>query len=298
MEERGRLPNFLCIGAPRSGTTWLYQSLRAHPEAFVPKDKEITFFVPFSYRSSYWNGIEWYKSHFDFENDGSIKVWGELSPRYYFSEGTPELIKKTIPDVKLVFLLRNPAEMLYSVYMYHVKMYLYTIDANRYMFHDFLDHHAVEPLGFFAKHLKSYYQYFARDAILVRFYEDLKRNPPENFKAIATFLNIDPSFDIPHLEERVNTAVIPRHYTFSLISSYLPKWLPFRAFLSQLEKRYNRTEYRGKRNNGYITPEIFSRLMRAYQKDIHELEETLNVDLSQWLVYEALEPSTRQQAFS
>jgi len=297
-ETQGRLPNFLCIGAPRSGTTWLYQNLKAHPEVFVPKDKEVTFFVPFGYRSNYYRGIKWYKSQFNFNTECPIKAWGELSPRYYFSEGTPELIASMIPDVKLIFLLRNPIEMLYSLYMYHVKLYLFTIDANRYRFHDYLDHHLVEPLGYFAKYLKLYYQYFPREAILVRFYENLRENPSENFKAISSFLKIDSSFDIPTVKDRVNTAVIPKHYTLSLISSYLPLGLPFRNLLSRIEKKYNRTEYRGKRNNGYVARETFFRLVKVYQQDVHELEDMLNVDLSQWLDYEFLDSSMRQQAFS
>jgi hypothetical protein len=293
-EAKGRLPKFLCIGVPRSGTTWLYQNLKAHPEAFVPENKEVTFFVPLSYRSNYHKGIEWYKSQFVFHNDGLIKTWGELSPRYYFSEGTPELIASIVPDIKIIYLLRHPVEVLYSLYMYHVKMYFYAIDANRYKFHDYLDHHLVEPLGYFAKYLKLYYQYFPREAILVRFYEDLRGNSSQNFKAIASFLNIDPSFVVPTVKDRVNTAVVPKYYTLSLLTSYLPNRLPLRNVMLRIEKKYNRIEYRSKKNNDYITPELFSHLISIYRRDIIELETMLNIDLSKWLNYESLDSSMRE----
>src|SRR5437899_6907483 len=108
---QGRLPNFLCIGAPRSGTTWLYECLKAHPEAFVPPIKEVSFFIHDEYRTTWENGLDWYRALFAFK-DNRIKAWGELSPRYYFLERTPALIHHHIPDVKIVFLLRHPVEVL------------------------------------------------------------------------------------------------------------------------------------------------------------------------------------------
>ena len=293
-DSRGRFPNFLCIGAPRSGTTWLYQNLKKHPQAFVPENKEVSFFLPSSYRSNYYMGIAWYKSLFSFPNDGQIKAWGELTPRYYFNEGTPELIASLIPDIKLIFLLRHPVEMLYSLYMYHLKMYSYSIDFNRYKFHDYLDHHLVEPLGFYAKYLKNYYSFFPKDAILVSFYEDLKSDPVGDFKTISSFLAIDSSNVPQAVKEQVNTAIIPKNYGLHLLFSYLPRSFPFRKIIN-FESKYNQIGYKERKSSdNYITPELFTRLIKAFASDIHELETLLFHDLSHWFDYESLDTSMQR----
>ena len=288
--KEGRLPNFLCIGAPRSGTTWLYQCLLEHPEAFVPAQKEISFFIQSGIRSTLDEGLAWYRSLFDFPNDGRIKAWGELSPRYYFYEDTPELIKETIPDVRIIYLLRHPIEMLYSLYMYHVKMYSLCIDARQYGFSDYLNHHLVEPLGFFAKYLKNYYEHFPKERVMVRFYEDLKKDPAQNFSVICSFLGIDNTFKPVIAKESVNTAIIPKSFTLCLLLRSLSARIRWDGW-SRLDQKYNRIRYKDWKDLHHLAPEMFGRVMRVYEADIHELQEMLNVDLTHWFNYEALAPA-------
>ena len=67
------LPNFICIGAQRAGTTWLYHCLKEHPEVFVPEKKELRFF-----NYHYSDGIEAYKQNFKSVSNES-KLLGFLS---------------------------------------------------------------------------------------------------------------------------------------------------------------------------------------------------------------------------
>lgn len=69
------LPNFLIIGAPRSGTTWIQENIKHHPEIFMPEQKEIHFFD-----RNYAMGIEYYEKYFS-AYDGQ-KAIGEATPDY------------------------------------------------------------------------------------------------------------------------------------------------------------------------------------------------------------------------
>lgn len=70
------LPDFLCIGSQRAGTTWLHECLREHPDLFLPEQKELHFF-----NSSFDKGLEYYSSMFKGGVYGEQK-FGEISPNY------------------------------------------------------------------------------------------------------------------------------------------------------------------------------------------------------------------------
>ncbi len=116
-------PDFLIIGAPRAGTSWLWEMLKGHPDIDLPKVKE-----PFFFGASeiYKRGIDWY---FDlFKDIDPSKITGEGSTSnfydrvpYFYNEGhelkyddslpvIPELISSALPDVKIIICLRDPVE--------------------------------------------------------------------------------------------------------------------------------------------------------------------------------------------
>ena len=102
-----RLPDFLGIGAQKSGTSWLYENLKLHPEIYVSEQKELHYFDKklndslFSYSGNFKNGLG--------------KVKGEITPAYSILQIEKIcLIKKLMPRVKLILLLRNPIERAWS----------------------------------------------------------------------------------------------------------------------------------------------------------------------------------------
>ena len=112
------LPTFLVIGAMKAGTTSLHAKLAAHPEMFMASPKELHFFV----ESKNWGrGRAWYESKFD--GAGAARARGEISPSYSQADvfpGVPERIAEMIPDVKIVYLVRDPIERLRSMYLHQV----------------------------------------------------------------------------------------------------------------------------------------------------------------------------------
>ena len=107
-----RLPDFLCVGAQKSGTSLLYRLLNQHPEIYLAKGKEIHFF---NRDENYNKGIEWYSEHFAGSED--YKRVGEVTPDYNYVPTVPGRIYKTLgKDIKLIFMLRNPVDRAYSNY--------------------------------------------------------------------------------------------------------------------------------------------------------------------------------------
>jgi len=107
------LPNFIGIGAPRSGSTWLHESLRAHPNVYLPRQrKELNFF-----NQNYSGGIDWYEKYFppDHASNRSRAV-GEISPIYMSEDNVPKRLKKMGTVRNLIAILRNPVDRLYSQY--------------------------------------------------------------------------------------------------------------------------------------------------------------------------------------
>ena len=106
------LPTFCVIGAMKSGTTSLHHYLAAHPEISMSRPKELDFFVA---EKNYDRGVDWYASHFD----DAAAVRGESSTNYtkcHIFDGVPARMNALLPNVKLVYVLRDPIERLISHY--------------------------------------------------------------------------------------------------------------------------------------------------------------------------------------
>ena len=125
------LPNFLIVGAARSGTTSLFHYLEKHPDIFVPKNKEPSYFTFFENKPSFTLGRpanfvterqEYLKL---FESGGEHLVRGEASTPYlYFHEPTiVNILKhyKNLSKPKIIIILRNPVDRAYSQYMMNVR---------------------------------------------------------------------------------------------------------------------------------------------------------------------------------
>ncbi len=109
-------PDFIIIGAQKCGTSTLFGNLRKHPDIHLPNKKQLLFFD-----ENYSNGLEWYLTYFNNKNNPDKPFCtGEASPYYFFHPLAPARIHEVYPDIKLILLLRNPANRAYSQY-HHMK---------------------------------------------------------------------------------------------------------------------------------------------------------------------------------
>lgn len=106
-----RLPDFMIIGAQKSGTTAMFSYLSQHPELSINKRKATHFFD-----LNYHKGMCFYKRHFPLKVLSKGRIVGEYTPFYLFHPLAIERIAKDLPGVKLIALLRNPVDRAYSHY--------------------------------------------------------------------------------------------------------------------------------------------------------------------------------------
>lgn len=186
----GRLPDIIVIGAMKAGTTSLHSYLDKHPDIFMSVEKELNFFD----EKSNWNkGLDWYKSNFNSEK----KIVGEASPVYtkrHIDTGIAERIKETCPDVKLVYIIRDPIVRVLS----HVAEYYYSggieTDINQFILDEYkkgtlADTHIVQTSMYYYQ-IEEYLKYFDKNQIHILSLEDLKSKRIETLNKLFSFIGV------------------------------------------------------------------------------------------------------------
>jgi sulfotransferase family protein len=195
-EQEVTRPNFLIIGAMRAGTTALYEYLNGHPQIFMAAQKELRFFW------EQWDlGVGWYESHFEAAGD-AIAV-GEASPEYTMypgRRGVAERIAKTLPDVRLIYLMRDPIERMRSDYVWRLAEGM----EHRPIADALLADPSYTWTSSYALQIDEYLRYHDRSRILLVLSEDLRARRAESLRTIFEFLGVDPEWIPPNLENDYN----------------------------------------------------------------------------------------------
>jgi sulfotransferase family protein len=221
------LPSFLIIGAQRAGTTSLFDYLLRHPDVAGPRgrdpsvswSKEIHFFD-----EKFGKGLDWYRSFFPLEatraryrRHGRNLQAGEATPYYLFHPAVPARVAQTIPDVKLIALLRDPVERAYSHFQLNrrkgreklsfeealaaeperlkdVEEWLHGVaeelpPSGRHR-HPHHRHRAYFSRGLYAEQLERWLEHFPREQLLVVQTEKLLATPAETYSEVLRFLGL------------------------------------------------------------------------------------------------------------
>jgi hypothetical protein len=200
----GRLPDFLVIGAPRSGTTALTHYLRAHGDVFIPDRKECNFFNRPDVSGA---RRRWYEQQF--APARATQVVGEATPTYLFAPGATARIAQLVPDARLVALLREPAGRAYSHYWL-----CRLLGVERRTFAqavaDELAGHAPPgceylAYGDYLTQLERALEHFPSSALLVLLFDDLGAAPAELYAACCRHIGVDATQRPAVVGERINT---------------------------------------------------------------------------------------------
>ena len=300
------MPNFLIIGAAKSGTTALYSYLKQHPDVYMSSVKEPRFFAfegeTLAFRGPKGHGtrfnketitdLKTYQSLFDDVKDE--KAIGEASPAYLSSaEKASERIHHHLPNTKLIVILRQPAERAYSAFLHTVKSGMETtlnfesvlaLEEKRIR-----DNWGAiwqhRSLGFYYDQLVPYYKLFSKEQIRVYLHDDLQADAVGLIQDIFDFLDVDSGF-VPDVSNRVNRSGIPR-------SRWLYQFLkspdnPVRDMLKPLiPQDLRKSMVKKAKSSNLVRPEIpvdiKQRLTLDYKDDILKLQDLIERDLSAWL---------------
>lgn len=209
------LPNFLIIGAQKSGTTWLFKTLANHPDVFMPR-REVNFFEKPENRAL---GLEWYQEHFKGATQES--AIGEKTPTYLCvnqqaSHETQRYIYEYSPDIKLIAVLRDPVERAISHARHYMRQAKIGGDISPFMkldhiiFNSFLSE-SILARGYYAQQLEAYYEYFKPEQILVVINEEeIIKDPKTLMVKVCNFLNIDPAFEFKNIEQTIHDGSFSR----------------------------------------------------------------------------------------
>ena len=201
------LPDFLIIGAQKSGTNSLYDLLTQHPHVERAITKELNYF-----NLHFEKGIEWYRSQFALPRwkDERKLITGEATPDYLFYPDAARRAAKVVPQAQLIVLLRNPVHRAYSHYHHQVRKGRETlgfeeaIEAEEARLRGERDkmledehytsfnyrHFSYLSRGIYVDQLLRWSKFYSQEQMLVLKSEDLFERTLETLKLVLDFLGL------------------------------------------------------------------------------------------------------------
>ncbi len=279
----------------KAGTTSLYHYLDQHPQIFMSSLKEPHFFSYEGNRQQPITTKEDYSSLFaQARNEIAI---GEASTTYLANHNAPERIYQLIPQVKLIAILRDPADRAYSQYLMHCRIDKsdQSVLQEQVLLENFAQTIAEKRPGLigggrYYHCLKHYLHFFEPQQLKVCFFEDLKDQPVTLLQEIFAFLGVEEDFVITKANQAYNSGGIPNNQSFhayletvkdqfnQIVKPLLPKTL--------LDPIYE--VYANFRNSNLVKAPPLPEAMRqqvieVYRSDILALQELVQRDLAHWL---------------
>jgi hypothetical protein len=291
-------PTFFIVGAPKCGTTAMKEYLRAHPGIFMPALSEINHFADdllakddaLLSRSNYLRL---------FDDARPDQLAGEKSVFHLYSNRATSTIKKFCADARIIIMLRNPVDMLYSLHaqlMFNgeedIRDFGAALAADGHRPHNnrlrIKTAHWYKKVGNFSEQVQRYFDVFGRDRVLVVIYEDLRRNTPQVYRATLEFLGVDPDFRPDFGVVNANREL--RSLTLHRFLIRLPRTSLTRRLLPP---RVHQQLFRGcswlqqfntvSKPRPAMDPQLRCSLIREYEPEIQRLSALLRADLGSWL---------------
>ena len=299
-------PNFFIVGAPRCGTTAFQSYLSQHPDIFMPDTKEIHYFgsdlefrAPLTQKRRTWDT---YLSFFQGWS-GEARI-GEASVFYLVSARAAQEIYDYNPDARIIIMLRNPVDAMYSRY-YHL---LYKGSEELSTFEEALAAEEQRKQGYdipemanwvgtlfyreigrYANQVQRYIDLFGREQVHIIIFDDFKDDLQLVYKNTLDFLGLDSGFrpDFPV----VNASRTTRNPRIRNFLKYPPEWY---QSLLDVGKKVIPHSVRMQFNNALksykavpfkrppMKPETRQQLTAEFTDEIIKLGEILDRDLDHW----------------
>lgn len=302
-----KLPNFLIVGAAKSGTTSLYKYLADHPQVYLSPVKEPLFFVLDSYKNISRNdprhsvadkkaarmaSLEDYLWLFENVSDDHKAIGEASAPYLYHYEMAIRGIKKHLGDPKIIIILRNPIERAFSSYNHLVREGVETSSFEEFLRSeekrkrenwDVLNYPV--DLGMYYEQVKAYKNNFSQVKVILL--DDLKSDSLKTIQELCIFLGVSNDFS-------PDTSVI-FNKSDSVRSSYIADLIYSDHFLKTMIKNifsllFSRMEmnslgHRGRKlivGKPKINAKTRKRLRKEFTTDIEKLQTLIGRDLSHW----------------
>lgn len=300
-----KLPDFLIVGAAKSGTSSLANYLNSHPQIFIPEEKELHFFLfandPPIYLKNHILGpvLIWkFEDYIKFFQSAKEEVLGEASVTYLYSRAYNTVIKnikKYHPNwqnLKIIIILRNPIDRAFSQYTTRllnsesepfskaVQLWEERRKRNWSIAYDYLG------FSYYFEPVKAYLDNFENTNVYL--FEDLKERPLWLIKDLFEFLGVDSSFVPPNLGKKYNVSGVPKSKFHEFFYNAAIKYNPFKPIVKPLLTEHTKERITNKVKKYVLTKPQIDMETREYLKnifrdDILKLQALIKRDLSHWL---------------
>lgn len=311
MSEMSGRPNFFIVGAPKCGTTSLYEYLRQHPEVYMPyseqqywKYKEPYFFCE---ELIDWPGlrVQHEEAYLDlFSNAGDAPRRGEATALNLFSRYAASRIRAFSPDAKIIIMLRNPVDMMKAWHHDCVRwghedvvgfQQAISLESMRKQGKllpagsGYANCLAYTEIASFAPQVQRYLDVFPHDAVKVVLLEDLASDPQGTFCEITDFLGVDtsfvPDFHLHNQRSAVQNADLVNHRVKGFLKKYAPWAQPLKQIVpSGLKQMYHYVlrQVDGSLEDRPVDQAFLRELSDLMAPGIDELGRLLGRDLYHW----------------
>ena len=297
-------PNFFIVGAPKCGTTSLYEYLRSHPQVFMPELKEPHFFSHDLITHHFVHSLDEYLQLFSKATPQQLRV-GEASASYLLSSAAIREIREFNPDAKIIAMFRNPVDMVYS---FHSQLLYWSeetendfevawrLQERRRMGLD-VPRTCQEPfwlqyrdIGQFGTQTQRLLSVFPPEQVKLILFDDLATSPQRIYDEVIDFFGIshDHRSEFPRANEN-------KRARLTWLRDFYRKPPPI---LLQTYRRFKHTAA-GKRLTDIkewlidvntvrerrppLSPEFRAELMETFREEVALLSRLLNRDLSHWV---------------
>jgi len=295
-----KIPDFFIVGAPKCGTTSMHYYLQQHPQIFMSA-KELHFFgKDFTYREAP-TPLDYYYSFF--KDAPADHLIGEASVWYLYSKSAAKEIKEMNPQAKIIIMLRNPVNMIYSLHSEQC----YNGNENIVSFKEALQAgddrlqgklipskigcplQALQyrQVGLYYHQVKRYLDVFGKGQVHCIFLSDLKNDVNTTYKKLLKFLQLNENTTIDYSIQ--NTHKVARSTTFTnLLRNRTKSWMQLVKFLIPKKTwRHKLQDTLWKLNAKTVEQtkmptSLRTELNQWFLPDIEELENLLNRNLESW----------------
>lgn len=290
------MPNFLIVGAAKSGTTSLYRYLRQHPDIFMPEWKELSLFIGDSFGPLHRAKKPYFyqKAFSRVQNQTAV---GEASTAYLFDKAAPKIIKEQLGTVRIIIILRDPVAMSYSLYNHQLRKEGETIEN----FEEALakeEERRTDPgfkktcYGWHANYyyhqrasyyhqVKRYMDTFGEENILVILFEELASETLSVVKKNFRFLGVDEAF-VPDIKVHNPAGNILNIPMFWKDTGLFLKTFQFVFSRNLIKKVPHLLRNIGRKPPQPLNEATAKKLRKRFYEDICRLEELIGKDLSAW----------------
>jgi hypothetical protein len=293
------LPNFLIAGAPKAGTSSVHKWIADHPHAVGSTEKETYYFVDpdthmFRKDANITHGLDKYSSFFPVPSSVKPTVVLESTPSYLYYETALKGVKSLPTDPKCLFILREPAAQIYSLYNYFknnwdwipcnlsFRDYLKTIREGSANFKgNELAENAIK-YGSYVNYLTRWQEELGSDRMMVLTFDELIRDEKEVIKSIAQWLDLDPNFYESYSFPRENETYVTKYIGLQKLNIAIRSRLPKGRLYNKLKSLYRGLNTKKPIGPNFNEKRQILELKEEFFESNHRLSTEFDLDLANW----------------